>query len=140
MAKIVAPRLGLRVRQMRMECLLQAIEVCRLRMAELPAHNDVASQRSVRSFVETAIISAIVSPESRLFSFAWLGVAIARGTSMESVAALLSRPVVQSVMNKNRLTVDVGWMLERFLEVISVPNTIDSDRGAQNLINFDKRR
>lgn len=59
---------------------------------------------------------------------------------MESVAALLSRPVLKSVVNKGRLTIDLGWLLERFLEVISVPNTIDSDKEALNLINFDKRR
>jgi hypothetical protein len=140
MAKIVAPRLGLRMRQARMACLLQAIEICRLRMVEGPAHNDIVSQQSVRSFVESAIISAIVSPESRIFSFAWLSVAAARGTGMESVAALLSRPVTKSVVNTSRLTVDLGWLLERFLEIISVPNTIDSDKEALNLVNFDKRR
>lgn len=140
LAKIVAPRLGLRARQARMERLLQAIEISRMRMAELPPQHDTVSRRSVPSFVETVIISAIVSPESRLFSFAWFGVAAARGTSIDSVAALLARPVVQSIVNKNCLTVDVGWLLERFLEVISVPNTIDSDSEALNLINFDKRR
>ncbi|KAF8589464.1 hypothetical protein K439DRAFT_1383314 [Ramaria rubella] len=140
MAQIVAPRLGLRARQARMETLLQAVEICRLRMAELPVHQDVVSQRSVRSFVETAIIAAIVSPESRLFSFAWLSVAAARGTTADSVGALLSGPVVQSVSNKDRLTIDMGWLLERLLEVISVPNIIDSDREALNLINYDKRR
>lgn len=139
MAKIVAPRLGLRARQARIACLLQAIEICRLRMVEGPTRDNV-SQRSVRSFVETAIISAMVSPESRIFSFAWLGVAAARGTGMESVAALLSRPMTKPVVNKSRLTIDLGWLLERLLEIISVPNTIDSDREALNLINFDKRR
>ena len=139
-ASIITPQLGLRTRQTRMELLLQTIEVCRLRMAEASNPLEITSQRSVRSFVETAIISAILSPESRLFSFAWLNVAAARGTGIDSVATLLSKPVVKSIANKDRLTVDIGWLLERFLEVISVPNIIDSDGDAFSLVNFDKRR
>jgi hypothetical protein len=140
MASIVAPHLGLRARQTRMDLLLQIIEVCRLRMAEAPAPAEITSQRSVRSFVETAIISAMVSPESRIFSFAWFNVAAARGTGTDSVATLLSKPAVKSIVNKGHLTVDIGWLLERFLEVISVPNIIDSDGDAITLVNFDKRR
>ncbi|KIJ51425.1 hypothetical protein M422DRAFT_158043 [Sphaerobolus stellatus SS14] len=139
MTQILAPRLGLRQRQARMELLLRAIEVCRLRMGgQTP--RDIASSRSVRSFVETAIISAIVSPESRLFTVAWLSVATARGVSMESVASLISRPVVRSTANHGYLTVDIGWLFERALEIGSLPNVVESNREASNLINMEKRR
>jgi len=140
MSQILAPRLGLRQRQARMELLLRAIEVCRLRTGEQTTREDIASVLSARSFVETAIISALVSPESRIFTVAWLSVSAARGVSMESIAALLSRPVTRSVVNRGHLTVDIGWLLERALEILSLPNVVDSNAESVNLINMEKRR
>ncbi|GJJ08394.1 hypothetical protein Clacol_002609 [Clathrus columnatus] len=140
LSKIVTPRLGLRIRQARMEMLLRAIEVCRLRTMDRPSDEMFINQSSACSFVETAIVSAIIAPESRFFSMAWNSVALSRGTTAESLDSLLAKPVTQSVLNNNRLTVDIGWLLERFLEVISMPNLVDSDVQGSTLINIDKRR
>jgi len=52
----------------------------------------------------------------------------------------LSKPVVRSVTNSSKLTIDAGWLLERLLEMISLPNTVDSEVEGLSLINFDKRR
>lgn len=140
LSKIVTPRLGFRIRQTRMEMLLRTIEVCRLRTADPSSEERFANQGTARSFVETAIISAIVAPESRFFSAAWNSVAVARGATAESLDSLLANPVIQSVTNKNRLTVDIGWLLERFLEVISIPNLVEPHVEASTLINVEKRR
>ncbi|QRW25524.1 breakpoint cluster region [Rhizoctonia solani] len=70
LASIVAPRLGIQVRQERIELLLRTIEVCRLRTADSPSSQDIL-QPSIRTFTETALGAALCSPESRLFTRAW---------------------------------------------------------------------
>lgn len=139
LSKIVTPRLGLRIRQARMETLLKAIEVCRLRTTD-PFAGMFMSQSPFRSFVETALVSAIVAPESRFFSMTWHSVALARGTTADSLESLLTKPMIQSISKQTRLTVDIGWLLERFLEVISMPNLIDSSVEGFTLVSLDKRR
>ena len=139
---LVAPRLGLRGRQARMELMLRAIEVCRLRNAE-PDSGDLslAERPCIRSFVEAVITSAIVGVESRMFHRAWQTVALARGTSCESLASLLSKPAVSSISSNNTLTVDMGWVLEKMLEIISMPDVVDSTAPESlSMVNIDKRR
>ncbi|GLB37976.1 putative GTPase-activator protein for Rho-like GTPases [Lyophyllum shimeji] len=141
-SKIIAPRLGLRARQARMELLLQAVEVARLRnttSTSTPA--GLVDQPCVRSFVEAVTTSAILSVESRMHSRAWQNLAVTRGVKCDSIAALLSRPATKSVSYQEPLTPDMGWVLERMLEVIATPDTVESvAQDAQNLVNFDKRR
>ena len=140
-SKLVAPRIGLRARQARMELLLQAIEVSRLRNTETPATAQLMDQPCVRSFVEAVTTSALLSIESRLHFRAWQGVAVSRGSSCDSLASLLLRPFVQSTSSPDCLTVDMGWLLERMLEIIATPDVVEaSSQEGQNLINFDKRR
>lgn len=139
LSRIVTPRLGLRIRQARMETLLRAIEVCRLRTTN-PSSGMSMSQSPFRSFVETALVSAIVAPESRFFSMTWHYVALARGTTADSLESLLAKPMIQSISKQTRLTIDIGWLLERFLEVISMPNLIDSSMEGSTLVSLDKRR
>lgn len=139
-SKIVAPRLGLRARQARMELLVQAIEVARLRNAETPTNAQVL-QPCVRSFVETVITAAILSVESRMHHRAWQSVAHSRGCQCDSLSSLLLRPYIQDTASRDCLTVDMGWLLERMLEVIATPDVIDSSsQEGQSLVNFDKRR
>ncbi|KZT36942.1 hypothetical protein SISSUDRAFT_1063257 [Sistotremastrum suecicum HHB10207 ss-3] len=126
---ITAPGIGHR-RQARMELLLQAIEVCR------PTPD--SSVPCVRSFVEAALTSAIISPESRLFQRAWCNVAAARGCQVDSLASLLAKRV--NPASHTNLTTDVGWVLERMLEVISLADTLESATEGLGLINFSKRR
>ncbi|TFK24708.1 rho GTPase activating protein 22 [Coprinopsis marcescibilis] len=140
-SRIVTPRLGLRARQVRMELLVQAIEVARLRNAENTRSTPALLQPSVRSFVEAVITSAILSIESRMHHRSWQTVALNRGCQCDSVASLLLRPFVQSTSSTDCLTVDIGWLLERMLEVIASPDVLDPPSGeGQSLINFDKRR
>ncbi|KAH9485798.1 Rho GTPase-activating protein 21 [Psilocybe cubensis] len=140
-SKLIAPRIGLRARQARMELLVQAIEVSRLRNTETPSTAQLMDQPCVRSFVEAVTTSAILSVESRLHSRAWQGVGANRGSACDSVASLLHRPYVQSTSSVESLTVDMGWLLERMLEIISTSDVIEaSSQEGQNLVNFDKRR
>jgi hypothetical protein len=134
-SKLVARNIGLRTRQNRMELLLQAIEVARLRCSS--DHNHAC----IRSGVEAVILSAILSVESRTHQKAWQNIAIARGVSCESVASYLSISTVNSTRSKDPFTVDLGWILERVLEIISAPDVLESSStDGQNLVNLDKRK
>ncbi|RXW25664.1 hypothetical protein EST38_g130 [Candolleomyces aberdarensis] len=153
-SKIVAPRLGIRTRQARMELLVQCIEVARLRNAEnlgsssastpsaaSASGSPVLLQPCVRSFVEAVVTSALLSVESRMHQRAWQSVANSRACQPDSIASLLLRPYVQTTSSNDCLTVDVGWLLERMLEIIAGPDVLDSSsQEGQNLVNFDKRR
>ncbi|KDR79407.1 hypothetical protein GALMADRAFT_208785 [Galerina marginata CBS 339.88] len=88
-SKIVAPRIDLRARQARMELLIQAIEVSRLRNTETPSTAQLIDQPCIRSFVETVTTSALLSVESRLHVRAWLGVALGRGSSKARTSSIL---------------------------------------------------
>ncbi|KAK7029539.1 rho GTPase-activating protein [Paramarasmius palmivorus] len=138
-SKLVAPKIGLRARQARMESLIQALEVSRMRSLE---HNTrLDDQPCVRSFVEAVISSALISSESRMHHRAWQNVAINRGSQCDSLTSLLSRPTVRSVSSKEPLTVDMGWLIERILDVVAMPDTIEPiHQEGQSLVNFDKRR
>ncbi|KAF8161574.1 hypothetical protein B0H34DRAFT_701542 [Crassisporium funariophilum] len=140
-SKIVAPRLGLRARQARMELLIQAIEVSRLRNTETPSTPQLLEQPCVRSFVEAVTTSALLSVESRMHHRAWQSVALNRGCSCDSLSSLLLRPYIQSTSARESLTVDMGWLLERILEVIATPDVVEAtSQESQSLVNFDKRR
>jgi len=124
-----------------MELLVQAIEVCRLRNTETPSTSQLIEQPCVRSFVEAVTTSALLSVESRLHHRAWQGTALGRSSTCDSLSSLLLRPYVQSTSSGDSLTVDMGWLLERMLEIIATPDIIDaSSQEGQNLVNFDKRR
>ncbi|KAL5486267.1 BEM2 [Sanghuangporus weigelae] len=145
---LAAQQLGVKMRQARMEMFLRAIEVCRIRSVESQekgALTDVnpAQRPCVRSFVEAVLTSAVVSPEGRIFSRAWQGVANARGTQVESLLSLLSARMAEPPVRKERLTVDPAWLLERMLEVITLSDVLDSPIDIEtplSLVNFDKRR
>lgn len=140
-SKIVAPKLGLRARHARIELLLQAIEVARMRNSESTSSTRAVDQPCVRSFVEAVTTSAILSVESRLHHRAWQNVALNRGCQCDSLVSLLLRPYVQSVNTRDCLTVDIGWLFERMLEVIATPDVVDSQSmEGISLVNFAKRR
>jgi hypothetical protein len=140
-SKIIAPRLGLRVRQARMELLLRVIEVSRLRNQKSAATSHFVDRPCVRSFVEAVTTSAILSVESRMHHRAWQNVATSRGTSSDSLMSFLSRPYMQSASSHASLTPDMGWMIERLLEIIASPDIIESSTQENHvLVNFDKRR
>jgi len=141
-SKLVAPKLGIRQRQSRMDLCLRALEIARLRNLDRGLPNCSPSERPcVRSFVEAVVTSAIISPESRMHHRPWQNVANIRGVQCDSLAALLSRQTVPKKAYGDPLVVDISWLLERVLEIISVPNTVSiSQDNPQCIINFDKRR
>lgn len=140
-SKIVAPRLGLRARQARMEILLRAIEVTRIRSMDSATSGGLADKPCVRSFVEAVLSSAIISPESRAHHRAWQNVAMTRGSHCDSLTSLLSRPVTESVALREPLTVDMGWLIERLLDIIATPDVVESaNQESLSLVNFEKRR
>ncbi|KAF7977931.1 hypothetical protein HWV62_1997 [Athelia sp. TMB] len=140
-SKLVAYQIGIRARQARMEKLLRALEVARLRNADTTSSGfSLVERPSVRSFVEAVLTSALVSVESRAHHRAWQNVAAARGVQCESLAILLRKPVVQISASSEPLTVDMSWLLERVLEIISIPDLLAPSDTGPSVVNFEKRR
>lgn len=141
-AKLVGPKLGIRNRQARMDLCLRAIEIARMRSLEnVGVIVESQEQPVVRSFVETILTAAIISPESRLHHRPWQNVANIRGVQCDSLGALLSRPMVPKKSYEDPLIVDIIWLLERILEIVSIPNAVAiSSEDPQSIINLDKRR
>ncbi|TBU46639.1 hypothetical protein BD309DRAFT_888031 [Dichomitus squalens] len=140
-SKLVDLGLGIRTRQQRMELMLRAIEVARLRNSDSEITDVPLSERPcIRSFVEAIITSAVLSVESRTYQRAWFGVAVTRGTGCDTLAAYLARPVVKS-LSRGTLTVDIGWLMEKILEIISLPDVLEPPSAEKVvLVNFEKRR
>ena len=141
-SKLVAPKLGIRNRQARMDLCLRAIEIARLRSLEGGAVLAETHERAVvRSFVEAVLTAAIISPESRMHHRPWQNVASIRGVHCDSLGGLLSRPTVPKKLYGDPLIVDISWLLERMLEIVSIPNAVMiSPEDPQSIINLDKRR
>ena len=75
-----------------------------------------------------------------MYSRAWQNVANSRRTTADSFSALLDSSNVQTSTGDS-LLVDVGWLFERMLEVIVMPNVITQPvEDGQGLVNFEKRR
>ncbi|KAI6115749.1 hypothetical protein EDD16DRAFT_1863761, partial [Pisolithus croceorrhizus] len=141
-SKLVAPKLGIRQRQNRMDLCLRVLEIARLRSLDRDAASSGPTDRPcVRSFVEAVVTAAILSPESRMHHRPWQNVANIRGVQCDSLTALLSRQTVPRKAYGDALVVDLSWLLERMLEIVSVPNTVSiSEDNPQCIINLDKRR
>ncbi|KAI0090890.1 hypothetical protein BDY19DRAFT_887550 [Irpex rosettiformis] len=138
-SKLVTQKLGLRARQARMELILRSIEVCRLRNAEPTLADSLVGERPcIRSFVESVLVSAALSVESRTYHRAWQALAAARGATCDSMSALLTKSSGTPHVVKDPLTVDMGWLLERIVEIISLPDVVEQD--GLSLVNLDKRR
>ncbi|KAI9507994.1 hypothetical protein F5148DRAFT_1200141 [Russula earlei] len=139
-SKIVAPRIGSQARQARMELLLRAVEVCRDRSDFDHSQHPSAERRCIRTFVEFILTSAILSPESRAYTRAWNNVASARRTGSESLVAMLARSSYRSSRPIPDLITDMGWTMERMLEIFSLPDVLASPTDGNGLVNFHKRR
>ncbi|KAK4057577.1 rho GTPase-activating protein [Microbotryomycetes sp. JL221] len=139
LAHLVDPNISSRDRQLRMLKTLELVEICRSRMANVAFGGQADSVETlhdptIASFVERAIVSAIVSPESRLFASAWQGVASARGASIpDTVLSIIRR---EPVSTEATCAVDLAWLVERLIELVT---QIDSLSDGMS-INFAKRR
>ncbi|OAX35708.1 hypothetical protein K503DRAFT_868067 [Rhizopogon vinicolor AM-OR11-026] len=141
-SKLVAPKLGIRTRQARMDLFLRAIEIARLRSMETGSASLGCGDRPcVRSFVEAVLSSAVVSSESRMHHRPWQNIANIRGVQCDSLVALLSRPTVFKKSYGDALAIDISWILERVLELASIPNVVTTScENDMAIINLDKRR
>lgn len=138
-SKLAGYKIGMRTRQTRMEGFLRAIEICRLRSMDAEGAN--VDRPCVRSFVEAILTSAIISMESRMYHRAWQTVAGVRGTACDTLFTLLGRPGMDSHSTAESLTIDVGWLVERMVEIITLPDLVESSlQEGISLVNFEKRR
>jgi hypothetical protein len=136
-SKIAAQGIGRWTRQSRIELFLQAIEISRSRSRGVFV-DGMQESPVVRSFVETVLTSALLSPQSRLFTRVWQDVAVKRGASLDSFETFISTPLASGTGWKP--TVDFGWLLERMVEIISLPDSLQGEGDGVGLVNFEKRR
>ncbi|KAG0035063.1 hypothetical protein BGZ81_001122 [Podila clonocystis] len=98
--------------------------------------------RSVPSFVEAAVASALISPESRAYSRAWHDIAVIRKSSVETLEDVLgaqpSHVLSDGMSSSPVLVPSIGWLVERMLETCCYVR--DMSYGSPLLINFDKRQ
>ncbi|KAI7856569.1 hypothetical protein BDC45DRAFT_437141 [Circinella umbellata] len=156
--EITSRNIDFQTRVQRIDKFLQMVVISKSateRMVLFPELRDVEDRpRRVPGFVEYAIASALISPEVRLFSKAWMCVARQYGPQPqqqpETLEWLLSH-VQRSIHNNTTNGVDskksdsmvllvpsVGWIFDRMLELCAaVPDTYNSN---EHMINFDKRR
>ncbi|KAK7207768.1 hypothetical protein BZA70DRAFT_244169 [Myxozyma melibiosi] len=148
----------------RMKTLLNAVAICRRRMSiiEFGTQNQYARPDSgeeemiVPSLIESAIGAAIVRPESRAYTAAWIYAAreatgnndINAVNTLEEIIPSMA-PVADENLNNRYsnatisdpiepLTPCMGWIFERIFEIVCyVPNM-----AIENplMINFDKQR
>ncbi|KAF9951326.1 rho GTPase-activating protein [Mortierella alpina] len=151
-SQVAAPNITFEVRLCRVQKMLNVILRSRSAMDQFGAgfksprlHNpEHPNTGGVPSFVETAVVSALVSPESRAYSRLWLEVAKGRRTSLETLEDVLRvhqehEPVIpSSTQQVSRVLVPaLGWLIERMLETCCYVR--DMSYESPSLINFDKR-
>ncbi|KAG8871240.1 rho GTPase-activating protein [Tulasnella sp. 331] len=139
-SKIANPSLTMVDRVLRMELLVDAIEICRDRAIfgdpNILMRNE--AQPATRSFVESALISAILAPESRAYVRSWNEVAAKRDGSLHDLVGLLGSAKGTNTRS-TALTVDLAWIVERMMEVLTLPDVLEGE-DTQDAINLDKRR
>ncbi|CAG8472810.1 22470_t:CDS:2, partial [Racocetra persica] len=148
--EIVSTTIDLERRVNRINIFLDMILLSRKRMAKLDIYpkDEIAkpeseAKRGVPSFVESAIVSALISPESRLFAKAWNEISITRDGGLDSLESLLQngstkRHLTIHVQHNLALVPCIGWLFERMLEICC--NVPDISFDTEKLINYDKRR
>ncbi|KAG0376505.1 rho GTPase-activating protein [Mortierella sp. AD032] len=103
----------------------------------------------IPSFVEAAISSALVSPESRAYTRAWLEVASGQRGSVETLEDVLSvrcsgqeksgsAPLAGLDIPAEELVPEIGWLIERMQETCCYVR--DMSYESPLLVNFDKRQ
>ncbi|KAK9469880.1 hypothetical protein V1512DRAFT_245311 [Lipomyces arxii] len=148
---IADPALKKSARVKRMATLLQCISHSRIRMSVAEFGQQLSSTDEtergkvlpIPSLVESAIAAAIVRPESRQYTAAWIKAAHVVGKNLQQVNFL--EEIIPSLPFNSEpsfavepLTPCMGWIFERIFEIVCyVPNmSVES----QVMINFDKQR
>ncbi|KAF9934048.1 rho GTPase-activating protein [Linnemannia zychae] len=155
MAQISAPGITFDVRVGRIRKMLDVILQSRNQMIQFSQNPKIitADRRSgtstsvgIPSFVEASISSALVSPECRAYTRAWLEVAAGQRGELETFEDILAvrRRQDTSASSENNATPtdelvpEVGWLIERMLETCCYVR--DMSYESPHLINFDKRQ
>ncbi|ORZ00120.1 hypothetical protein BCR43DRAFT_484703 [Syncephalastrum racemosum] len=141
--EIASQEIDLQMRMQRIDkfvCMVAASKVASEQMVLFPELKDVEDRpRRVPGFVEYAIASALISPEVRLFSKAWTGVAkrygLAQLDTFECLLAHVAKSGKAMLIHDMVLVPSIGWIFDRMLELCAVP-----DLYQDKWINFDKRR
>ncbi|CAG8774184.1 14813_t:CDS:1, partial [Acaulospora morrowiae] len=144
--EVASPSIEIELRANRINVFLDMILLSRKRMVKLEVYpkeignNESEVKRSVPSFVESAIVSALISPESRLFTRAWSEVTISRHGSIESLKSILQNGLTKTYPTSSNPAIVpcIGWLFERMLEICC--NIPDMSFESEKLINYDKRR
>ncbi|KAI9474951.1 hypothetical protein BX667DRAFT_469997 [Coemansia mojavensis] len=150
--QIADPSLTLAQRVARIQRFLSLIRLCRKdsHLSTSRVRGQAQTQNKyVPSFVERAIASALVGPESRLYVRAWNTVAAENNTKLDTLEAVLlqrsrSNPAADSMdISEDSMTrADcfvpcVGWLLENMISLCyDTPDTFVSDA---RLVNLAKR-
>ncbi|KAG0059518.1 rho GTPase-activating protein, partial [Linnemannia elongata] len=100
----------------------------------------------IPSFIEAAIASALVSPESRAYTRAWLEVAAGQRSAVETLEDILTVRRGQEKLKTpldidtpaEELVPEIGWLIERMLETCCYVR--DMSFESPLLVNFDKRQ
>lgn len=149
---IIEMRIGLARRQARLEKLLDAVWICRARMANTRVEEQSSTplspsfpfkEATIASFVESAIVGSLGSPESRYHLRAWQGVAAARNAAGDKLADLFPPQSTWNSIKDSATTttgalcaLDIGWLLE----CLAQASTRSSEAAPHPLVDFEKYR
>ncbi|KAF9574459.1 rho GTPase-activating protein [Mortierella alpina] len=152
-SQVAAPNITFEIRLCRVQKMLNIILRSRSAMDQFGAgtksprlqNPERPSIGGVPSFVETAVVSALVSPESRAYSRLWLEIAKGRRGALETLEDVLRvhqehEPIIPSSnkqVSGGDLVPALGWLIERMLETCCYVR--DMSYESPLLINFDKR-
>ncbi|CAO3569269.1 unnamed protein product [Mortierella alpina] len=151
-SQVAAPNITFEVRLCRVQKMLNVILRSRSAMDQFGAgpksprlnNPERPNLGGVPSFVETAVVSALVSLESRAYSRLWLEVVKGRRGALETLEDVLRvhqehEPVIPSTSKpvSGDLIPALGWLIERMLETCCYVR--DMSYESPLLINFDKR-
>ncbi|KAI9782342.1 MAG: rho GTPase-activating protein [Geoglossum umbratile] len=141
LTQITAVWLNLEQRSRAIAQVLRSLGICRKTMSRWDLYDSSRSSpgKTVPSFLGTAISSALVRPESRMFECAWVEAAsqvTGQRRPIQNLEELV--PEIELERKLDSFAPSVFWLFERMLEIVCfVPNMqVDNNR----LINFDKRR
>ncbi|KAH0544900.1 hypothetical protein FGG08_000980 [Glutinoglossum americanum] len=141
LTQITAVWLNLEQRSRAIAQVLRSLGICRKAMSRWDLYDSSRSSpgKSVPSFLATAISSAVIRPESRMFEYAWIEAAsmvTGQRRPIHNLEELI--PEIELDRKLESFAPSVFWLFERMLEIVCfVPNMqVDNNR----LINFDKRR
>ncbi|KAF9184450.1 hypothetical protein BGZ51_003345 [Haplosporangium sp. Z 767] len=156
-SQVASPNIAFDVRVSRIQKMLDVILRSRAKMSQFgrdvqssPMRMETGQQSASRgggvpSFVESAIESALISPESRAYTRAWQEVASRRKGSVDSLEDMLAghvdrepSSIASDTAVAQEMVPAIGWLVERMLEACCYVR--DMSYESPSLVNFDKRQ